>query len=221
MRWQDAVLLTVLAVEAAAQARLTRWPAAFGRIAAACAGAVIAFVPQMVVWQRLYGHPLTIPQGASFMQWQAPALLQVLFSDNHGLFTWTPVIALACAGLVPLARRSPVAGAAAIAFLVISWYVNASVADWWAGEAFGARRFVGCFPVFVLGSAAIFDAWKRHPVRVAACSAVFVALTFLLLLQYQVFMHGERALAPYPKGISGLWLARFVVPFRLLSTIVK
>jgi hypothetical protein len=34
-------------------------------------------------------------------------------------------------------------------------------------------------------------------------------------------MHGARTIAPYPKGFGGLWLARFVVPFRLLRVIVK
>jgi len=191
------------------------------KLVAAGAGAFVAFTPQMFVWERLYGHPLTIPQGVAFMQWTTPALVAVLFSDNHGLFTWTPVIALACIGLVPLTRRAPVVGAGAIAFLLISWYVNAAVADWWAGEAFGARRFVACFPVFVLGTAAIFDRWTARPVRIVACTAVFIVLTGLLLVQYQAFMHGARTIAPYPKGVEGLWLARFVVPFRLLRSILK
>jgi hypothetical protein len=221
MRWQDAVLFVVPALDALVSARANGWTAALERIGAAAVGAIVAFTPQMVVWQRLYGHPLTIPQGASFMQWTSPALIPVLFSDNHGLFTWTPVIALACAGLVWLVRRAPLTGAAPMAFLAVSWYVNASVADWWAGEAFGARRFVGCFIIFVLGAAAVFELWKTHPVRIAACAATFVVLTLLLLVQYQTFMHGARALAPYPKGIDGLWLARFVVPFRLLRQFVK
>jgi hypothetical protein len=128
---------------------------------------------------------------------------------------------LACAGLIWLVRRAPLAGAASIAFLAISWYVNAAVADWWAGEAFGARRFVGCFPIFVLGTAAVFDRWKGHPARAVACTTIFTALTLLLLVQYQAFMHGARTLAPYPKGFEHLWLSRFVVPFRLLGAIVK
>ncbi|HTI36086.1 MAG TPA: hypothetical protein VL484_00895 [Vicinamibacterales bacterium] len=221
MRWQDAILLIVPAIEAGASIRRDGWLAAVARISMSVACALAAFTPQMFVWQRLYGHPLTIPQGAAFMQWRQPALVAVLFSDNHGLFTWTPVIALACLGLVPLVRRAPLVGVGCIAFLAISWYVNAAVADWWAGEAFGARRFVGCFPVFVLGMAAVYDGWRTHPARIAGCTAVFVALTFLLLVQYQVFMHGARAIAPYPKGFEGLWLARFVVPFRLLHHLVK
>jgi hypothetical protein len=95
--------------------------------------------------------------------------------------------------------------------------VNAAVADWWAGEAFGARRFLSCFPVFVLGLAALFERWRERVHVMAAIAAVFIGLTFLLLVQYQAFMHGLRDVVPYPKGFDGLYLARFRAPFDLLA----
>jgi hypothetical protein len=180
------------------------------------AGAALAFAPQSFVWQRLYGHPLTIPQGSAFMKWGAPALWQVLVSDNHGLFSWTPVLLLSVAGLVPLVRRDARVGVPAAAFLLASWYVNASVVDWWGGEAFGARRFVACFPVFVLGAAMLFERWRDRPPVLVTTVLAFVALNGLLLLQYQAFMHGVRSLVPYPKGWYGLYVARFAVPWDLL-----
>ena len=39
------------------------------------------------------------------MNWQAPHALQVLGSPEHGFFLWTPLAALALAGLVVLAVR--------------------------------------------------------------------------------------------------------------------
>ncbi len=214
MRWQDVVLIAVPAWDAG-----RRWrdgvPTMIARLAVAGAAAALAFLPQSIVWERLYRHPLTIPQGSTFMHWTSPALWQVLVSDNHGLFSWTPVIVLAVAGLFVLARRTPEVAALTGAFLLVSWYVNAAVADWWAGEAFGARRFVGCFPVFVLGLAALFDRWRDRPRLIAALAALFVAHTFLLLVQYQTFMHGLRDVAPYPTGLYGLFAARFAVPIAL------
>jgi len=52
--------------------------------------------------------------------------------------------------------------------------------------------------------------------RLASLSAVFIGLNGLLLLQYQLYMHGLRTVAPYPYGTYELWVARFVVPFSLL-----
>jgi hypothetical protein len=216
MRWQDAVLLVVPALDVCARYR--DGAAAFAaRTAAVAAGVAAAFAPQMIVWTVLYGRPFAIPQGPDFMRWSSPALWSVLFSDNHGLLTWTPVIALALAGLVPLVRRAPLAGAAAVLFFVVSWYVNACVADWWAGEAFGARRFVSCFPVFVLGLAALLRRTGARTNAAAALTTAFTAYSLLLLIQYQTFMHGLRQIAPYPRGFVDLWLARFRVPFDVIA----
>jgi hypothetical protein len=221
MRWQDAIILGVPMLEL-----LLTSTAAFGasdwikRVAAralACsAAALVAFAPQMFVWKTLYGTLFALPQGEGFMRWGEPALAPVLFSANHGLFTWTPVVLLAVAGLFWLARRDRPAAIAAAAFFLMSWYTNAAVADWWAGEAFGARRFVSCFPVFAMGLAALLDRWHTTVERLALAGAAVVAHTFLLLVQYQAFMHGMRDVAPYPAGGYALWLARFAVPFDIL-----
>jgi len=48
-------------------------------------------------------------------------------------------------------------------------------------------------------------------------AVVFVGLNFLLLVQYQAFIKGLRDLAPYPHGFYAMWIARFVVPFRLAA----
>lgn len=214
MRWQDAVLLAIPVFEALRAER--PWPGRLWATAAAGLGWVVAFSPQMAVWHVLYGRAFALPQGPSFMQWLAPHPVAVLLSDNHGLFTWTPVVALSVAGLAMFARRHgrfalPLAG-----IVLSAWYVNAAVADWWAGEAFGARRFLSLFPLFVLGLAVWVQAPQARTRRIV-WTAAMVAATWLLLVQYEAFMKGYRSIAPYPDGAFGFWIARFVVPFRLLA----
>jgi hypothetical protein len=223
VRWQDAVLLAAPALDIGIG--LARGPDAFGaRLARAaarglvCAGAAVAvFSPQIFVWQLFYGQPFIVPQGDSFMRWTDAALWRVLFSDFHGLFSWTPLVFVAVAGLVPLVGRDARAGCGLALVFVASWYANAAAADWWAGEAFGARRFVSCFPLFVVGLAAVFDRWRARPALVAAVAGVPIALNMLLLFQYQVFMKGWRDIAPYPQGAWNLWIERFLVPLRVAS----
>lgn len=219
MRWQDAILLAIPAVNLIWNLRRS---VGIGRTITlglvTAISALLAFTPQMLVWQTLYGQPFAIPQGDSFMRWEQPALLAVLFSDWHGLFTWTPVVAMAVLGLPFVWRRDRLVCLTSVVFVLLSWYVNAAAADWWAGEAFGARRFISCLPVFVLGLSALIDRWSPSVRTLAFCGTLVIAHTFLLLLQYQLFMHGLRDVVPYPRGAYGLWLARFVVPFKLLTS---
>jgi hypothetical protein len=219
VRWQDAVLLIIPAIDALWHAR--PHPAGRGLLnLLACAIAALAvFSPQMLVWWTLYGNPFLVPQGEDFMHWGSPALVQVLFSPWHGLLTWTPVVAAALVGLLLLVRRLPLVGVALLVAFLIAFYTNAAVADWWAGEAFGSRRFVSCFPILVVGLSALIS---RYNVSLslralASVAAIIIVYNGLLLLQYQTYMHGLRTIAPYPGGFVDLWLMRFVVPFRLLA----
>lgn len=217
MRWQDALFIAVPMWDAM-RARAC-WGRRAGMAGVAIVGWLLAFLPQMVVWQVLYGRALAIPQGPSFMQWTSPHLVDVLFSANHGLFTWAPLLVLAVGGLVTFARRH-MAWAPCIAVILLgSWYVNAAVADWWAGEAFGARRFASLSPLFMLGLAVWLQDAIRSRLRLGARLAIVGGLVLangLLLLQYQLCLKGFEAIAPYPDGVFDMFVARFLVPIRLL-----
>lgn len=217
MRWQDAVLIAIPAIE------LATWTVPWSRrllaVGTAALGWLVAFSPQMVVWTVLYGQPFALPQGPGFMQWTSPHPVAVLFSDNHGLLTWAPLLILSFAGLWRLVRRAPELRYALFVILVTSWYINAAVADWWGGEAFGGRRFLSLFPLFALGLAVWIDQRDATaPSRSRLMVVVgFAALNALLLLQYQVFMKGRPDLAPYPHGWMDMWLTRFLVPVRVVA----
>jgi hypothetical protein len=218
MRWQDAVFLAIPAIDA------LRWPGPWPRRitagAAALAGFLAAFSPQMIVWTVLYGRPLALPQGPSFMQWTAPHPWQLLFSDNHGLFVWAPILVPAVLGLVTCLVRDRALRWPVGLLLLATWYTNAAVADWWGGEAFGARRFLSLFPWFVLGLGVWLQprdgAERPAPWRIATV-AVLTLANGLLLLQYELFMRGLEAIAPYPHGGFDMWVVRFAVPIRLLA----
>jgi hypothetical protein len=219
MRWQDALLVGIPLIEA------LRWraPAStrVGAGLAATTAAMVMFSPQMMIWTVLYGQPLAIPQGASFMRWTSPHPFAVLLSDNHGLFTWAPMLIPATLGLVTVVRRERALSLPLVVLVLAAWYTNAAVADWWAGEAFGARRFLSLFPLFVLGLAR----WLAGRERVSGLSwrhgvlVILTGLNMLLLLQYQLFMKGLVWLAPYPQFWMDMFLTRFLVPFRLLQWI--
>lgn len=214
MRWQDAIFLIIPCVE------ILRWRAPFATRAAAVVAVgtafVIVFSPQMIVWTVLYGQPLAMPQGAGFMRWTSPHPIDVLFSDNHGLFTWAPLLAPALVGLVSALRTRRAVAVPIALVLLATWYTNAAVADWWAGEAFGARRFLSLFALFGLGLSTWLDR-PRSAWRLGTLIVLFAG-NWLLLLQYQLFMKGLTTVAPYPAGWFDMFIARLIVPVRLIAS---
>jgi len=221
VRWQDAILLLLPAGDALLAAwRRERSPAAvLLHLLLLGTAAVAIFTPQLLAWNAIYGRPLLMPQGAGFMRWTEPAILSVLFSLRHGLFSWTPALLVAAFGLPLLVRRDRQVGWLVVLVVALAIYVNASVADWWAGAAFGARRFIGLGALFALALAALMDApaASSRPRLVAWLSVAAIVYNLLFVLQYQLFMRGLQDVAPYPETVRQVFFDRLWLPVQLLA----
>lgn len=219
VRWQDVVIVVLPAAEllhSVARRRASLLASLF-RAAEMSVGVAIMLIPQLLAWRAIYGHLLLMPQGEGFMHWTSPALVSVLFSLRHGLFSWTPAVLVGVVGFYALVRRDPLLGWPAVVVFLLAVYVNGSVNDWWAGEAFGARRFVGYTVFFALGLSAVFSGsfWQRRPMLLRWVAVALVVYNVLFLLQYQLFMRGYRHLAPYPTTMQQVLFDRLVLPWHL------
>jgi hypothetical protein len=183
VRWQNAVLLALPAWDLARAALAGRGgQRALGRAALLGGATLLAALPQMLVWHAIFGVWVLAapPQGTDFVRLTRPFVLDTLFSSRHGLFSWTPLLAVGYLGFVPLLRRRPgLAGPLLVPLLVIT-YVNMCSGDWWAGGSFSNRRFDSLLPVLAFGLAAAWEAarvfLRRHPgASVAALVAAAVA----------------------------------------------
>ena len=224
MRWQDIIVILLPAVELLDEVRARRRPVSRAVVQAAVLGlaALVMLTPQMLAWHSIYGQFLMMPQGEGFMRWTTPAIASVLFSLNHGLFTWTPIVLVSVLGCWLLIRRDTVLGWSAVGIVAAAIYVNAAVSDWWAGEAFGARRFVGYSVFFSLGLAAFASAiWADRSRWVRWSAVAAVTYNLLFLFQYQVFMRGFPDIAPYPVTARQVFVDRFMVPWRVAAYWLK
>lgn len=161
-------------------------PKEFTGVACMLVCAAIAFFPQAYAWRVSCGLWLTVPQGEGFLHWGRPAALRVLFSSRHGLFSWTPALALGAIGFPLFVKRERLLGWSLLAVFLLQLYLNSVADDWWAGAGFGARRFDNCLPLFGLGIAALFDrlAARRVGWLAAALAALLVLWNGLFLCQY-------------------------------------
>jgi len=156
-------------------------------------GFAVAALPQILVWQAMYGVPILVPHkllhGEAFLHLDAPQLAGTLFSSRGGLFTLYPILLVACLGLLRLLPRDPVYVVSVAPVLLAGWYLNSTVFDWYQ-----VRRFTGIVPLLAPGLAVLL-------VPLARAGIWPLALVALLTLRYDVAVDGLRALPGEPAPV--------------------
>jgi hypothetical protein len=175
VREQDLFFVAGPAIDFARWAWTTRSSIAIRTAIIGVGSFAVAFIPQLIAYQALNGHFGPTELSTRKMTWTSPHALGVLFSPEHGLFAWTPLLLIALGGLVWLAVRQPptpqapdvkqpptpqardVRWIAQLALVMFAFqiYVSGSVESWTVAGAFGQRRFVADTPLFALGLAAV------------------------------------------------------------------
>lgn len=148
---------------------------------AAIAAFVLGLLPQLAAYSALNGYPGPSRLVRRKMDWTAPHFLDVLTSPAHGFLVWTPLAALALAGLAWLAlsagrtREDTEArrrfGLCALLMIGLQVYVAGSVESWTVAGAFGQRRLVAVSALLVVGLAALAVAIRGRRARVALATA--------------------------------------------------
>lgn len=120
----------------------------------------------------LYGSGTTTGYRDEFFWW-SPRLWATAFSTEHGLFLWTPVVALALVGLARLASRQPSARVM-LSIWLLFFYVIASYQNWHGQSSFGNRFFVSLTVMFVPGVAVALASLgaRRRAAAVALAGAL-------------------------------------------------
>ncbi|HEV2382710.1 MAG TPA: hypothetical protein VG206_23330 [Terriglobia bacterium] len=121
---------------------------------------LIAFLPTLITKQIVFGHPLDFGYSGEEI-WTSPTFAQLLFSSDHGLLTWTPVIIPALAGLVLLCRYDLELWIYSLGAFAAFCYVIACHTNWDGLSSFGNRFFLSLAPLFVLGLAVAFREFSR------------------------------------------------------------
>ncbi len=205
VRWQNVLFaaapLAVLAWDAMRSSASGRPGARAGELlrhlAIFAASATVVFLPQLFFWKVVRGGWFDMPSAEHGMGATGLHVADVLFSSNHGLLSWSPVVYLALPGLLLFARRDARLFVALAAGFAAQLLVNGAVDVWWGGAGFGARRFANCALVFAIGLAAALDWARRRPL--VAPAAVLGAL---VLLNASVMIDVRRGRLPASEGIT-------------------
>lgn len=209
----DRLPAVVRGVRAGDFALLHQW---FWAALVAATVALIVFTPQLLSWQIIYGSVLRsgyVYAGGAF-NWLTPRLVEVMLAPERGLLVWHPIFLAALIGLGLLWRNDRRMSALGFLAVIIQWYVIASWTDWVQGDAFGARMFIVCTPIFVLGMGVLIE-WvvMRWSWRVVAVGSVFLLVwNFLLFVEYRF----DLVAAQQPVTWYDLTIGRVTKPIDLL-----
>ena len=193
IRWQNALFALLPACEALAQLVVSMRAGDRDRAKRTIAAgvlftvsAVIAFVPQMIAWNSIYGSPLAVSPVGPQIRWWDPHLVDILWSSRNGLLSWSPILYAGLLGLIAFAFAQPSIGIPAILTLCVMTYFNASIQDWWGSAGYGGRRFDGTIPLFALGVAAFADraaaVARRHPLGTVGAGGGLLLIWNLTLM---------------------------------------
>ena len=183
---------------------------------------ILCFIPTFITRYIIFGGFFRFGSYEhAAWDWTAPHWHSILVSSEHGLLTWTPILALAILGLCFVPRRAKIltsylsAGAAAF-FYLISCYP-----DWSGMAAFGNRFFISLTPIFIFGLALLlqrFGTLFRSSSRPFALAFVVLSL-FIVWNAGFIFQWGAH-LIPVRGPVSLAEVAHnqfFVVPRELSS----
>ena len=156
--------------------------------------------PTFITRHIIYGSPFETGYPAIWTwNWTSPVLLKVLFSSDHGMFSWTPVLIFAVVGLPFLIKRDALLGTGSLLTFLAFYYLIASYPDWDGISSFGNRFFVSLTPIFILGLAALlssFSSWLGKPARAVAITCPLLALLIAwnvgLIFQWGIHMVPAR-----------------------------
>jgi len=141
-----------------------------------------ALLPTLISRQTIFGSPLrTGYMPASTWKWTAPEFWNVLFSSDHGMLSWTPILILSLVGLVLFKRTGEPLAASLIAVFLAFYSVIAFYPDWDGTSSFGNRFFVSLTTLFILGLAAFFD-WVSRALREQRAMVFASSITTFLIL---------------------------------------
>lgn len=207
VRWQNALFAILPALDAV-RALVTAWRHSDRQLLRQTllngllftAAATVAFTPQMIAWNAIYGSPLSVSPLGPEIRISNPHIADILWSSRNGLLSTSPVLFISALGLIALAWRRPSIGWPALLVVALMTYFNASIQDWGGSSSFGGRRFDGTVSFFCLGLAQTLSSslafLRRRPgVALSAAAAFFILwnLTLMSATQSGAVRIGEPA----------------------------
>ncbi|MFN3875041.1 MAG: hypothetical protein ACK4L7_03890 [Flavobacteriales bacterium] len=163
-------------------------------------------LPQLIYWKWMTGKWLYMSynnpgEGFEFLH---PYTWEALFSFRKGWLVYTPLMAAALLGLIPLWRANHPWRWAVIAFTAINLWVATSWSCWWYADSFGQRALVQGYALLAVPLGAALQWLGERDARLRPGLPLLLAFVALNLFQtWQIdrgILHTSRMTWPAYKA---------------------
>jgi hypothetical protein len=187
---------------------------------------VICLLPTLITRYIIYGSPFEsgyVP--LKDWLWRSPVFFSVLFSSNHGLLAWTPILLFSIIGLFIFWRWQRRPGTPFLAAFLAFYLFISCYPDWAGISSYGNRFFVSLTPLFIVGLAAFFDRlgqlFPAQRAGLVAAVALLVVATFWnagLMFQWGAHLIPARGPVSFSEVVHNQF---FVVPRQLTADLQR
>ncbi|MBK7871293.1 MAG: hypothetical protein IPJ74_11750 [Saprospiraceae bacterium] len=104
---------------------------------------------QLIYWKYITGDWLVYSYQDQGFSWLHPHFKNALFSYKSGWLVYTPIMAFAVLGFIPLYKKYNSLFWSTLLFFSIFIYIAFAWDIWWYGGSLGQRTMVQCYPILL------------------------------------------------------------------------
>ncbi len=145
---------------------------------------------QMWFWHTVGGAWIIDSYPGEKFDFLHPNLLLGLFSARKGWLLYTPVMALAIAGIFMMREKIRAALPVLLVMLPLVLYITFSWEQWWYGGGFSARPLISIYPLLALSMASLFDRCRRSNWMLRSIALILLIFIVLNLTQTWQYHRG-------------------------------
>jgi hypothetical protein len=186
----------------------------------------IVILPTLITRKIIFGGMFRFGAYANLpWDWRAPFWHSVLFSSDHGMLSWTPLLGFALLGLF-LPFRGGKWIKAYLALATVAFYYVISSYPFWDGMAsYGNRFFISLTPVFIIGLAlllervgGLFRSFRLAYATQGLVIALFVLWNLAFIFQWGTHMVPARGNISWNEMVHNQFVG---VPLQLTHSLDK
>jgi hypothetical protein len=186
---------------------------------------ILVLTPQMLILKASHGSIIRGYQVITYgnklnLLTSASNFFNVLFSSNHGLINWCPVLGLALIGLFMFYRKEKKLSLMFLSAFFLNLIIVSGWEFWHASQSFGHRMFINLTMAFVFGFAYLLEYLERKVgFKYILVTCLFlIGWNFGLMVQYGSRMISSGGAVPLLERVYNNFVE---VPRKIFKLISK